>query len=131
MEARSSALIVADSAQLRDSLLILLRSIPGIEARHQASDGPSALAMSPALEPTLVLVDYKVARNGASKTLGQIKAKWPQTQNVALVDDEGQVEQAETAGADVVLMKGVLAARLLETIEGLLVSSVDSKGIKQ
>jgi DNA-binding NarL/FixJ family response regulator len=123
-----SALIVADSTQLRESLLILLRAIPGIEAIDQVHDGRSVLTISPGLEPTLVLLDYGLLRNGASRTLGRIKAKRPRARFVALVDSEKQVQRAQSAGADVVLMKGVRAARLLETIEGLLESQVDSEG---
>lgn len=128
MAAYPSALIVADSPQLRDSLLILLRAVPGIEAIYQANDVSSALSTSPELEPTLVLLDYDLAKNGVATTWGQIMAQRPQTRFVALVDSEQQMQQAERAGADVVLMKGVLAARLLETIEGLLEGKVDLKG---
>jgi DNA-binding NarL/FixJ family response regulator len=73
-------------------------------------------------------LDYGLLRNGASRTLGRIKAKRPRARFVALVDSEKQVQRAQSAGADVVLMKGVRAARLLETIEGLLESQVDSEG---
>ena len=120
MAARPSALIVADSDQLRDSLLILLRAIPGIEVIHQVNDGPSALTLSAGLDPTVVVLDYDLSRKGGAKTLGRIKAKRPQARFVALVDSEQQVQRAEAAGADVVLMKGVRAARLLDTIECLL-----------
>jgi CheY-like chemotaxis protein len=58
-----SALIVADSSQLRDSLLILLRSIPEIEDIYIADDGPSALTISPESEPSLVLLDHQLSRN--------------------------------------------------------------------
>ena len=65
---------------------------------------------------------------GISSTLGRIKARQPQAQFVVLVDSEMQVHQAKIAGADVVLMKGVRAARLLDTIESLLESEPHSKG---
>jgi len=39
---------------------------------------------------------------------------------IALADDVHQQQEAEAAGADVVLLKGFPAARLIATIEGLL-----------
>jgi DNA-binding NarL/FixJ family response regulator len=47
---------------------------------------------------------------------------------LVLVDSEKQVQQANAAGADIVLMKGVSAARLLDTIENLLERWRNSKG---
>ena len=128
MAGSGSALIVADSAQLRESLLILLRSIPEIAAIYQANDGQSALNITLEPKPTLVLLDHHLSRNGHFNTLGRIKAKQPQARFVVLVGSEKQVQQAKIAGADVVLMKGVRAARLLDTIESLLESEPHSKG---
>jgi DNA-binding NarL/FixJ family response regulator len=128
MAGPASALIVAESPQLGESLLILLRSIPGIGAIHQANDGPSALAMSIELEPTLVLLDYHLSKNGHSNTLARMKARQPQAQFVVLVDNEDQVQRARAAGVDLVLIKGVRAATLLESIEKLLKSEPRSKG---
>jgi len=120
MESQTTALIIARSAQIRDSLLILLRAIPGIDCIHCAEDGPSALAMNPEIRPALVLVDYDLPQNQVRTTLGQIKTVWPQAHCVALLDDEQDRGRAEDAGADIALVKGVLAAKLLETIEGML-----------
>jgi DNA-binding NarL/FixJ family response regulator len=120
MESRNSALIIANSAQLRDSLLVLLRAIPQIETVHQADDGSAALAMRPEPRPALVLLDYGLPQNEVHTTVRRIRAEWPGAHSVALIDDEQDRWSAEGTGVDVVVIKGVLAARLIETIEGLL-----------
>lgn len=120
MEEQTTALIITRSAQIRDSLLILMRAIPRIDRIHHAEDGPSALAMKPEIHPALVLVDYDPPQNQVRAILGQIKTVWPQARCVALLDDEQDRGRAEDAGADIALVKGVLAAKLLETIEEML-----------
>jgi hypothetical protein len=49
----------------------------------------------------------------------QIKAKWPHSRYIALVDDEND-EPTTSIIADVLLLKGVLASKLFTTIEELL-----------
>jgi hypothetical protein len=67
-----------------------------------------------------VLLDYEVAPNGTSATLARFRAEWPHAVCLALAGDESQAESAAASGADFVLLKGVLAAKLVETIEELL-----------
>ena len=120
MESRASVLIISRSAQIRESLLVLLRAIPQIETVHQAEDAPTALAMEPEVQPALVLLDYDLPDDELRTVLGRIKAAWPQARCLVLLDDEQDRRRAEEAGADVVLVKGIRAATILETIEGLL-----------
>jgi DNA-binding NarL/FixJ family response regulator len=121
MQNRASVLIVAHSAQIRDSLLVLLRAIPQIEAVHQAEDGPSALAMGQEIQPTLVMLDDDLPDDKALQILlGQMIAMWPQARCLVLLDDEQDRRSAQEAGADVVLVKGVRAATVLEMVEHLL-----------
>jgi ribosomal protein S18 acetylase RimI-like enzyme len=117
---RALALIVARSAQFRESLSVLVRSIPHIGRIEQAEDLASPLAEDPEPSPDLVLCDYESVRDEPVGTLHRVKARWPQSRCVVLVEDEDARQKAQAAGADVVLTKGVLAARLLEEIERLL-----------
>lgn len=112
-----SVLVIARPGQLRDSLLVLLNAIPRIGRVEQADDVASALAMSRELRPALVLVDFD--RPGG-ETSSRIKTAWPQARYVVLVDSEQACYDAESAGADAVLVKGVLASKLLAAIEDLL-----------
>ncbi len=119
METSELALVIVRPGQLRDSLLVLLKAIPRIGRIERADDVASALAMSRELRPALVLVEHD--RHG-DESPSQIKAAWPQARCVALVDVGQMPQEAELTGADAVLVKGVLAARLLATIEDLLLN---------
>jgi DNA-binding NarL/FixJ family response regulator len=120
MGSQRSALIIARSGRLRESLLVLLRAIPQIARIYRAEDVPAALSLSLRYDPVLVLCDYDLSQDGTSTMLRQIKTRWPQARCVALVKGERERVRAQAAGVDVALIKGVLAARLLETIETLL-----------
>lgn len=124
---RALALIVARSAQFRESLAVLVRSISHIGRIEQADDLSSALAGHPELSPDLLLCDYESVQGEPVGTLHRVKARCPQSRCVVLVEDEDARTSAQAAGADVVLTKGVLAARLLEAIEGLLVECGETR----
>ncbi len=128
MDSQTSALIIARSGQLRESLLVLLRAIPQIERIDQADDALSAVSLRPEVHPNLVLCDFDLPLDEALTMLNLIKARWPQSRCVALVEDERARQAAAVVGIDVVLTKGVLAARLLETIEGLLAKEACGQG---
>jgi DNA-binding NarL/FixJ family response regulator len=125
---RNTALIVSRSSQLRESLLVLLRAIPRIVRVYQAEDLSSALALPLKPPPILVLCDYDLSNGEVTATLRRVKAAWPGTRCVVLVEDEPERRAAEAAGVDVALIKGVLAARLLEEIEQLLGETVGKQG---
>jgi DNA-binding NarL/FixJ family response regulator len=120
MENRATALIIAGSAQLRDSLLVLLRALPQIETVCQAEDAPSALAMAPQVQPVLVLLDCDPAEDNLRPALDQIRATWPGARCLILIEDDEDRRCLRGGGADVTLVKGLRAATVLETIEGLL-----------
>jgi len=117
---RALVLIVACSVQFRESLSVLMRSIPHIGRIEQAEDISSALVEDTEPAPDLLLCDYESVQDEPVGTLHRVKARWPQSRCVVLVEDEDARRKARAAGADVVLTKGVLAARLLEAIEGLI-----------
>ena len=115
-----SVSIVARSAQFRESLAVLVRAIPQIGRIEQAEDLFSALLIHAGTPPDLMLCDFESVQDEAAEALRPLKIRWPHLRCVVLVEDETAYQQAQTVGADVVLPKGVLAARLLETIEKLL-----------
>lgn len=126
MKNQVSVLIISGSGQLRASLQVLLAAIPQVEIVKQADNVPPASAMGAQYPPALVLLDCDLPHAGPVATLGQIKAEWPRTRFVVLVDDEQEQQAAKAAGADVVLMKGVLASRFLATVEDLLTGREDN-----
>jgi len=119
-DSQSTALIIARSDPMRDSLLVLLRASSQIEQSYEAEDVRAAVAMAPEVQPALVLLDCDLAGAEAHESLGLIRARWPAARTVVLVDDEDERARAQQCGADLVLLKGVRADTILEAIEGLL-----------
>jgi DNA-binding NarL/FixJ family response regulator len=70
-----------------------------------------------------MLCDFESMQDESVRTVQRVKARWPQLRCVVLVDDDTAYQQAKAVGADRILTKGVLAAKLLETIEELLSAS--------
>ena len=120
------ALIVARPGPLRNSLQALMTTMPQIEILAETADPSALLRMGVEIQPDVVLMDANLPEEQAWAALRQIKEEWSQTQSIVLVEDSQQQQKAQAAGADVVLIKGYPAARLIATIEGLL--SQEEKG---
>jgi len=120
MNTKGSVLIIARPSQLRASLQVLLTTIPQIERIDLVDSGPAALALSAEVLPTLVLLDLNSPDDQTAATLKQLKAKWPHSQYIVLVDKEPGKQLTRSAKAEVILIKGVPAAKLLAAIEALL-----------
>lgn len=122
MQRNPSALIVAPPSRWREGLEAIVRAIPQIEGVDWADDGPSALRMIAEHPPGLVLLDADLPGDEARTVLRQVKAGWPQTRCIVLVNNGQQRQVVNTDGADAVLVKGFLATKLAETIAKLLPS---------
>jgi DNA-binding NarL/FixJ family response regulator len=119
MQKRATILIIAPAGQLRDGLQILLRAIPGVEMPVLAYDCLSQAALEEHACPQFVVVDIAAPQCESLRVVQQIKARCPEVCCIALADSEEECQECSTAGADMVLVKGVLATRLLATIENL------------
>ncbi len=114
------ALIVARPGPLRNSLQALMTTMPQIEILAETSDPSALLRMGAGIQPDLVLLDADLPEDQVCAALVQIKEEWSQTRTIVLVKDAQQQQEIQAAGADVVLLKGYPAAKLIAAIEGLL-----------
>jgi DNA-binding NarL/FixJ family response regulator len=114
------ALIAARPISLRYSLLALLSRLPQIDALQSVEDLRSLLATLPIAQPKLVVLDVDLQDEGTGSVLAQIKTLAPQVCVVVLADRIDQQQALQTAPADLVLLKGYPAAKLFDSIEGLL-----------
>jgi len=114
------ALIVARPGPLRNSLQALMTTMPQIEILAETSDPSALLRMGAGIKPDVVLLDASLPQEQVWPALQQIKEEWSQTRSIVLVEDSQQQQKAQAAGADVALLKGYPATRLVATIEGLL-----------
>jgi DNA-binding NarL/FixJ family response regulator len=96
--------------------------MPQLDAVYEADDLTSALKATSDLQPALVMLDLLARRNGedAWLTVRRVKAKWPQARCIFLANDVQQQREAEAAGADVVLLQGFPAPRLVAAMVKLL-----------
>ena len=113
-------LIVARPGALRNSLRALLTTTPETGLVHQAKDGQSALRMVEGRCPDLVLIDLDLSRDDVPTVLARIKSVCPQSRCLVLADHTDQQLGIEFAGADVVVLKGFPAWKLVTTIKKLL-----------
>jgi two-component system response regulator DevR len=117
---RTPTLIVTRPGSLQSGLQALMTTIPQIGIVGQACNAEAALRMVTTLSPELVLLDTDLPDDETWIVLRQIKTRWPRIQCVVLADNVRHQQEAEVAGADVVLLKGLPPAKLIANIEELL-----------
>ena len=119
----NSALIVAQRPEIRDGLRALLMATPQIGSIRQVANSSEALQIINGLCPTLVLVDAKLIHGTILELLEQIKIECPSCRCIVLIDEAHQRNEAESAGAEAVLLKGCPTGKLLEAISSMLSNS--------
>lgn len=115
----NSALIVAARPEIRDGLRALLMATPTVSSVNQAANADEALQIIKAQCPALVLLDVKSIK----QLIEEIKVECHCCRFIVLIDDAHLRQEAESAGADAVLLKGCPSWRLVETISSLLDTS--------
>ncbi|MFC2045892.1 response regulator [Chloroflexota bacterium] len=114
------AIIVAKPGPLRNSLQALMATMPQIEILAETSDPSALLRMGAEMQPDVVLLDASLPEDQVWAALRQIREEWSQTRSIVLVEDSQQQQKAQIAGADIALLKGHPAAKLIAVIDGLL-----------
>ena len=114
------ALIATRPGSLQDSLVALLTTMHQVNSVLIAEDAASALRTVAQHRPVLVVLEMDLGAEETRTALKEIKSNWPLTQCLALADGIRQKQEAVSAGADVVLIKGFTAARLIAAIEAML-----------
>ena len=114
------ALIAIRPGSLQDSLVALMTTMHQVNSVLIAEDAVSALRTAAQHRPALFVLEMDLGMEETRIVLREVKSRWPLTRCLALADCVEQKEEAESAGADVVLIKGFTAAKFTKTIEGLL-----------
>ena len=116
----ASALIIAQPGPLRDGLDALVGTMPQIGTVDIVGDVESAFGLRFNQGPALVLLDAELTKDNVWLAVRRVKRKWPQARTIILAGNVEQQESAEAAGADVVLLEGLPAGRLVAAIVRLL-----------
>ncbi len=115
-----SALIIAGPGPLQDGLKALVGTMPQIATLDVASDVDLVFNRGFGSYPVLVLLDANLIEDRIWLTVRQAKAKWPHARTIVLAQGVEQQAEAEAAGADMVLLQGLPAGRLVAAIVKLL-----------
>jgi DNA-binding NarL/FixJ family response regulator len=119
MTTKQMILIVALPGDLQIGLQALLTVLRDVEVLV-AAEGPLALEVIKRHAPSLVILDNDLPGDAALLAATHIKVRWPDIRCLVLVNDEQQRQRVQESSADLVLIKGYPAAKLIATIEGLL-----------
>ncbi len=122
-ESNGTVLIVARPGELRDGLRALLAATGKAGRITQADDGQAALALIGQSCPQVAVLDWDLKGGDLPTLLKRIKAECPGTKCLVFTDGVEQQREAESAGADVTILKGFPAAKLVQTLSTLLEGS--------
>jgi DNA-binding NarL/FixJ family response regulator len=101
---------------LQDALAVLLKSEEDIKLVACTATVQTLLLLALERTPSLVILVADERDEQAAHQVRQIKAVWPASRCLVLVEQNRQRSLMRSAGADEVLLKGVLPQQLLTSI---------------
>ncbi len=109
-----TVVVADDQAAVREGLVLLLGTLPGITVVGQAEDGAAAVETVAATHPQVVLMDLNMPRLDGVAATCRIRADHPQTQVVVLTTyaDDESIIGALQAGALGYLTKDATRAEI-------------------
>jgi DNA-binding NarL/FixJ family response regulator len=113
-------LIVARSGSLSDGLAALLSALPQVSQVLQARDLDTAVRLTVANQPQLIIVDCDHSGDGLGRLLNTLRRQAPAVRYLALAGNVEQKKSIEKLHADAVLLKGAPATAIITMVESLL-----------
>src|SRR5215472_439464 len=109
-----TVVVADDQSAVREGLVLLLGTLPGIAVIGQAEDGEAAVEAVAAKNPQVVLMDLNMPRCDGVEATRRIRASHPQTQVVVLTtySDDESIIGALQAGALGYLTKDATRAEI-------------------
>ena len=109
-----TVVVADDQAAVREGLVLLLGTLPGITVVGQAEDGVAAVETVAATQPQVVLMDLNMPRCDGAEATRRIRADHPGTQVVVLTtySDDESILGALQAGALGYLTKDATRAEI-------------------
>ncbi len=120
-------MIIARPGPLRDGLHALVDTMPQVAGVDIVSDVDSALKTEWDRGPAVVLLDVSLTDDKVWLSVRRVKLRWPRARTIILAGSVQQQDEAEAGGADVVLLKGFPAGRLVAAIVRLLPQPIGSQ----
>jgi DNA-binding NarL/FixJ family response regulator len=109
-----TVVVADDQSAVREGLVLLLGTLPGIAVIGEAEDGEAAVEAAAAKNPRVVLMDLNMPRCDGVEATRRIRASQPQTQVVVLTtySDDDSIIGALRAGALGYLTKDATRAEI-------------------
>jgi DNA-binding NarL/FixJ family response regulator len=109
-----TVVVADDQSAVREGLVLLLGTVPGIAVIGEAEDGEAAVEVVAAKNPQVVLMDLNMPRCDGVEATRRIRASHPQTQVVVLTtySDDDSIIGALQAGALGYLTKDATRAEI-------------------
>jgi DNA-binding NarL/FixJ family response regulator len=114
-----TVVVADDQSAVREGLVLLLGTLPGITVVGQAEDGEAAVKLVAAAQPQVVLMDLNMPRCDGVEATRRIRADHPATQVVVLTtySDDDSIIGALRAGALGYLTKDATRAEIGRAVQ--------------
>jgi DNA-binding NarL/FixJ family response regulator len=113
-------MFVDDHKVMRQGLIRLVVSQPGIKVVGEAANGREALELARLIQPAVIIMDVSMPEMNGIEATRRIKAEMPQIRVIGLsMHDDGQITQDMLeAGAEIMVSKTASAAEIIKVIYG-------------
>ncbi len=114
-----SVIVADDQSAVREGLVLLLGTLPGIEVAGQAADGDAAVGLVAAVRPQVALMDLNMPGCDGIAATRRITAEYPGTRVVVLTTyaDDESIISALQAGALGYLTKDATRAEIGRAVQ--------------
>jgi len=114
-------LVVEDHHVVRQGLMALIRTVPGLEVVAEAPDGDEAVRQFRQHKPDIALMDLRLPKMSGVDAIAAIRAEFPAARVIVLTtfDGDEDIYRALQAGARGYLLKGMDADELIEAVRAV------------
>ena len=109
-------MIVDDNRWTRRALVAYLSVLDGMAIVGEAVNGIQAIDLLTSVSTDIILMDARMPHMGGLETTRIVKQRWPHVRVVILTTYPYLQEEARSAGADAVLMKGCPLEDMIATL---------------
>jgi len=111
-------LVVEDHHVVRQGLMALINTVPGLDVVAEAPDGKQAIEQFRHHKPDITLMDLRLPKLGGVDTITAIRNEFPGARIIVLTtfDGDEDIYRALQAGARGYLLKGMDADELIDAI---------------